>query len=129
MKIYILAAALRGLVSCGVQSNICEAPTRAENETLEGCIHRSAYEFARSDGTNTELADATVTQCEALVKQKAERLLEIGVELAHRRGLEGTGAQYLEAREQYLTSVRDDARADALRRVIQAKSGTCEAVD
>lgn len=127
MRTLILASSLLCLVSCSRRdAKVCEAPDFAADETLEACIHRSAYEFARSDGTNAELAEAAVTQCGSLVRDKADGLLEIAVELAHRRGEEGTSDQYWEAREEYLRLVREEARADALRRVVQAKSGSCE---
>ncbi|MES2442437.1 MAG: hypothetical protein V4574_06370 [Pseudomonadota bacterium] len=114
VKSRILLSAAFLLVSCSRQDDkICEAPPEGKQSGYAGCIHRAAYQFARSPGPNTELARAVVAQCDGLI-------LSAVVDIAAKHEMSS------EDRDNFYESTRKSAAEDALRRIVQAKAGNCD---
>lgn len=95
----------------GQNAEICETPPADGQGGIDGCIHRAAYQFARSPGTNTELARAVAAQCDKLI-----------LDMVTNGPIPISG----EARPDMYDQSRKNAQEDALRRIVQAKAGSCD---
>lgn len=125
----VAAITLLALTSCGAENaKVCE-PLASERNTLHNCVHRAAYQFAQAQGTNAELAKATVAKCQAYVTQAAELRLRDALEEVANRGIKATNEHYLEARESFLAEANSETSEMALMRIVEARAGSCDPID
>ena len=111
MQKAVIAASLL-LIGCSNQNDaICEMPPPSTALGSSACVHRIAYQYARSTGDITELSNAVIAKCRTWLSKETEyrgHLIPVGAEGA----LEDLRLKLL--------------KDDALNRIVQAKAGNCD---
>ena len=110
MKLIMITSATLFLAGCSQQDNrICQpAPSTLVNTSQ--CIHQQSYLFASANGSIREVANAVVESCNPFLFNDS---IKASAELR--------GGQVFEK------IVYDNALKDAVKRVVEARAGKCNA--
>ena len=97
------------IAGCSPQdSRIC-LNALAKPRYISECVHRQAYLFAKADGSVRDIATAVVESCSGFIFHKIIRKpADFDV-------------------ESYTKLLEDNAMKDAIRRVVEARAGKCDA--
>lgn len=96
--------------------SICQEPPRYIGRS-EDCMHRTAYQYARAGGTNSELARAVAQKCDGYVLDNATEITTA----MHGGDITGIGPE----RDENYRELQALAKEEALRRIVEAKAGHC----